>query len=380
MKSLHIIWLCILLWGCNSGLSNNTSKFKIPETENSADIKLYEKVGDSTEIIDLSQPYSNPLPSIEDIIESIDIIPLETNEESLLGHIWQYLTTDDNIYVLDDYKIGSVAIFNRNGAFVKRITSGNGPGELAYPFKMYYDKPSMSLYIYDMIKHAILKYRSDGKYVTTYHINDAIENFYVDKSNLMLTTTKYQEGNEIFQLQKRDTLLFRILDTISLGKIKDRTSISDNIQTYYNGWNICKDNVVYRYYNNSLYRRYIFTNNIGLSFEGLYAEGKNIQHFCSIYKGRISIAYRNKSNGLMWEQKLSGSVLMGCNSIKIHDFENNVFSAILHPTYLCGKKDFPVKWNGDNMNNLIAEQDIDKLHKIKDDDNPIIVLYKIKAN
>ena len=49
-------------------------------------------------------------------------------------------------------------------------------------------------------------------------------------------------------------------------------------------------------------------------------------------------------------------------------------------SFLFGSKIDDAKWDGDSMNGLISEPDMQRLRMVKDDDNPLIVFYKIQAD
>lgn len=57
------------------------------------------------------------------VFDSIEFIPLETNKQSLFGSIDQMEVTDSFLIILD-MNSQSVLLFNRDGSFHKRITSG----------------------------------------------------------------------------------------------------------------------------------------------------------------------------------------------------------------------------------------------------------------
>ena len=64
------------------------------------------------------------------ILKTVRLVPLETTNKSLLDHIQKIITTDEYIYIMDRYKEGSIIIFTKDGKFVKRLSHGQGPGEL----------------------------------------------------------------------------------------------------------------------------------------------------------------------------------------------------------------------------------------------------------
>lgn len=66
----------------------------------------------------------------QDIFINNRYIPLETNEESLIGNITKLYISTDRIYVMDQIKTRSLFVFDKNGNFKYKISRiGNGPGE-----------------------------------------------------------------------------------------------------------------------------------------------------------------------------------------------------------------------------------------------------------
>ena len=58
---------------------------------------------------------------------------------------------------------------------------------------------------------------------------------------------------------------------------------------------------------------------------------------------------------------------------------DNWFVGIIRPEKLAST-DIPeeYRWNRSNLNNKISDEDMKKLCAVKPDDNPVIILYKIK--
>lgn len=62
------------------------------------------------------------------------------------------------------------------------------------------------------------------------------------------------------------------------------------------------------------------------------------------------------------------------------DYKNNMFANVLYLEYFYGSEEFPdYIWNGNNLNGLISDDDMEILKSSKPDDNPIIVLFKLKS-
>jgi hypothetical protein len=84
----------------------------------------------SKEIVEIKiSPNESNQVNILQLIESIDLIPLETNDNSLIGNIRTVKADENYLYVLD-YSNSPVKMFSKDGKFISEIgRKGAGPGE-----------------------------------------------------------------------------------------------------------------------------------------------------------------------------------------------------------------------------------------------------------
>jgi hypothetical protein len=113
MKKRHIIIVCSLIfviYTCTSCTSNKKSKVTLVEE------------------INVPEDYDKHLLA-DSLIESFEIIPLETNENCLISSIEQLLLFNNNFYI-SDKKSGSILVFDKTGKFIFKLNKlGKGPGE-----------------------------------------------------------------------------------------------------------------------------------------------------------------------------------------------------------------------------------------------------------
>ena len=115
-------------------------------------------------------------PSIKDLFEKVEIIPLETKKESIIESSsgLKHQVYKDRHYILST-KQNKLFVFERKGSFVKTIEKiGNGPGE----YRMIYD---FEISRFDGKLHlmapygSILIYDSEGeKFIESFHLPDSI--------------------------------------------------------------------------------------------------------------------------------------------------------------------------------------------------------------
>ncbi len=114
----------------------------------------------------------------EKYLSSVDFVPLQTTEESLLGKIENVLLTDDAVFI--KHMIGlerSVAEFSRDGEFLGSIgRRGRAENEYMGLSGFAVNDYDGYVYIFDPMRCAALKYTVAGDYVSTVKPEDkAIE-------------------------------------------------------------------------------------------------------------------------------------------------------------------------------------------------------------
>ncbi|MDR2287237.1 MAG: 6-bladed beta-propeller, partial [Prevotellaceae bacterium] len=98
----YIIWeivLCVIIVGCRQDKNL---------------IKDY-----TTIVIDPQQTLNEV--NMSDIFSKVDYIPLETDDEHLIGAIDQILVYKDRLYLLDRFQTKSVFCYSKEGKFLYQI-------------------------------------------------------------------------------------------------------------------------------------------------------------------------------------------------------------------------------------------------------------------
>jgi hypothetical protein len=111
-------------------------------------------------------------PSVFDYFQSIELIPLETRNESLIGQIRKILYYNDRYYTQDRQQ-HIVHVFDKNGKFLFKIDKrGQGPGEYPFLDDIYINPYTGRLellcamgFIYD--------YDLDGNFLEMYRVTDS---------------------------------------------------------------------------------------------------------------------------------------------------------------------------------------------------------------
>jgi hypothetical protein len=108
--------------------------------------------------------------NMSDIFSKIDYIPLETNDEHLIGEINQILVYKDRLYLMDQYRTESVFCYSTDGKFLYELNGkGRGPGKYIKLENIGIDHDNDRLLISSA--HQIVEYDLDGNYIETHHVD-----------------------------------------------------------------------------------------------------------------------------------------------------------------------------------------------------------------
>ena len=129
---------------------------------------------DNSKILALDAVFEQKEFHISDLVDTLEVIALETTSESVLASINLTKITDDYIYVMDSYQNGGLAIFDKDGKFVHRLLYGNGPGEINSVTS--FDVDEHFLYTYQPDK--VNKYTLNGIFIESYPILEKLKMFF----------------------------------------------------------------------------------------------------------------------------------------------------------------------------------------------------------
>lgn len=99
--------------------------------------------------------------SMTEILDSMLFIPLETNDESILGGVDLVRISRERIYVSDDQD--ELLIFDLNGKFINKLSKGQGPGEIRRPYAFDFDEKTQRLIV--LQTWGFIFYDKNGKYI-----------------------------------------------------------------------------------------------------------------------------------------------------------------------------------------------------------------------
>jgi hypothetical protein len=356
---------------------------------------------DSLTKIDLNPYLKKQSFDFGSLVEEIKFLPLETTvEESLLDRINKVVISESNIYIYDDFKGGGIVVFTRDGEFLKRLSNGRGPGELDRLYDIDFDKENNELVAY---KHSFLMFFTpEGKYIRQeklpfgFNEFEVIPNGYVFRKldrqlewhlgnlgsfTLLVTNKKFEiiygglpfspgqntlEGRKYLHNNNELHISQRFNDTIyqyvyKPAKLKAKYALEYNkhipkkilTQPRDVFGSVAKKNDYYFYL-------------------GDYLESGH-HHFFLLenwHTGKQALIYRDID---------SGNIKGGTDAL----FNLSEIPPIAFPTTTFGSYFISLYYPGDNAlfatkSSIISEDDKKRVEDLTDNDNPVMVFFKLK--
>jgi hypothetical protein len=169
------------------------------------------------ETIKITDDIKETIPSSE-LIEEFYYVPLETTDESIFAYCTNIGFYDDKIYVFDRLGTEKLYLFDMKGKFLKALgEKGGAPFEFYLPKAFSIDTKREQLVIYDNQKRKWMKFSLDGDYIASHDVPFRVGgNFQILPDGKYVTSTnKGERNNHLGQFNE-----YKILYTDSLGRIQ----------------------------------------------------------------------------------------------------------------------------------------------------------------
>ena len=180
----------------------------------------------STDLIEIDFDSTPEFNGDTSIIDSINYIPLETNENILIQNLTKILFVSSKFYLFD-YQTKTIYIFNKSGEFINKVHRvGRGPGE--YIDIMDFDVDNNeSLYLYDNYSSKVIILTKDLRYFKEYRLRSRFEEFAILDDKTLIVRNLYKNG--------------RISSRIATYNIADKKSVSIlDVNAYNDDFNIVR--------------------------------------------------------------------------------------------------------------------------------------------
>ena len=227
MKKILYSLFLISLWGCTSQGNRSQSDFILETSEDVSKLPTSTENGINIKV-------ESPLPEIKasELIAEYRYIPLETKPESFMGQLHNVIFYEDYIYV-HDIEGSVICIFDRNGRYLSKVgIKGDGPGEFTTLLQdMTIDPFTKRMLVYDQGLDKILYFSLKGDYLFSRNMNLNIDgDFQVITPNQILTYQSKSRHN--VHLGEMDSYRIIMLDSLlkitSYGHLYD-----DNVESLY---------------------------------------------------------------------------------------------------------------------------------------------------
>ncbi|MDE6451547.1 MAG: 6-bladed beta-propeller [Odoribacter sp.] len=165
---------------------------------------------------------------LSELFDSVRVIPLETNEESLIGEITRLQYVKDHFYILDR-KTKALLVFDHQGKFLWKIQSvGRGPQEYTRLIDLDIDPEKETINLYVGYPQKLMQYDLNGKFINEYNIGINANSIALQSDRLILNAAN--QANLIEGEMADPQLLIKHLKTDSLYTYLPAT-LKDNRHT-----------------------------------------------------------------------------------------------------------------------------------------------------
>jgi hypothetical protein len=144
---MQIVCSLLLCVSCKDNTQGNVTLYPVYDEE-----KVVVNIGVSSGTIDINE-----------VLDSVEFVHLETSDECLLGEIDKIICQGDKYYILDRTKTKRLLRFDSAGRFEKHFgRTGQGPGEYIEPTD--FIVTSSNVIILDQFAHKLLFFNMEGDY------------------------------------------------------------------------------------------------------------------------------------------------------------------------------------------------------------------------
>lgn len=332
--------------------------------------------------------------SFFDIFSRAEIIPLETNDSSLIKYIYK-VVYDNNRYYVFDYMQAEILTFDEAGKFLFKISDrGQGPEEYLNISDFDIDKQNDRIVVLDPINNAMFEYDLSGNFITRYklpRITNAYKSFiYLNTDTLVYFTFDYDNRLKFYSKSKgvifkelypeKDNVLYNI--TLEFPYETTFFRSADNV--VYEITQGCELTEKYRWdfgkLNNSKKQISKFDNIHNTMSLFPKVHNSEIINYIFTVQGRFSdflcsrVVRKNKKIHIFHDQK----------NQKNYIFDKTSENATFHP--LSWQDDFVIGYYADewgHIDDTLPDAILDSLNisikkSLKDDSNPVLIKYYFK--
>jgi hypothetical protein len=345
-----------------------------------------------------------------DLIDEVRYIPLETTSESLIGYYVNIQFCRDKIFILDDISGIGLFIFDMHGKFIKKIgKTGAGPLEFGKPSAFCISRDEKQIVMYDNWKRRNMYYDGDGIFLKRVPAS----HWYFDEISLLNSNTLVTVTGKMFNNSHLGDLdRYRLIFTDTAGIIKKAGFEFDDNRYINWGWSKLirynEELLFYQQYGNSIYtvtdtlirekyridcsefatfdlnRLKEFTNPD--VFKDYWNSKANLNPYIAETNDFLYFVINNKIETYMYFYHKKSEKLIG---FKRFSYDNDFVALVLYTRKLFTWGDYFIAtvsvsdltgWmkNRQELGLPISDNVAQMINSLKEDDNDLLVLFKLK--
>jgi len=336
--------------------------------------------------IDLEQLNRMPL---SQFVSDVTVIPLETNNQTIIGQISKIQIFNNQLYILDELS-NSIMIFDKNGKFIKKLNKiGQGPGE--YIRLKDFEVNENGLYILDISGRKINHYDTNLNFITKTNL-ESISSYFTINDNFYWLYNEPNLSSNYYQLTKIDQH-----GKVSVKDFQKKASADSHEYNWSSSHVFQKNNTEFYFsppYSNSIYieKGDDWLNAFTFSFgKKTFPKNKNINDYniadddfpfiirenfyCSekyliidfLFKNKCQFAFFDKESKKVHSGVINNDLISEYDRFFPRFLTGNCFIEIVDAEYILTDFQGLIPFNKN-------------LEKLQEDDNPILVLYSLKRS
>ena len=256
---------------------------------------------------------------LSSMLESFDVVPLETDDDCLIGRVTSIKKRGGRYFVMSDRK--NLHVFDGDGRFLFKVSNeGQGPGE--YVQLCDYEADDQSIYLLDYKKMHIFDW--DGKFVKTIPLNAGVRTIRSVKGGFLAYLYEAVDGNALAYIDKEGNVLQTALkddENVSLVRWTAWPEWKEGCYVYHASYS---KNLYVFDEDKQVFRTLDVTDHPDALSVDEYAEVKKYNRNQREMTGMIFDGFCSSSSQLFW-----GSITQGKISFYVYDRKSDAVRSFL---------------------------------------------------
>ena len=364
--------------------------------------------GEGCKTLDITEAMEMEPKSIEDYLESVKVIPLESSTRTALADFADVTVGKRSIFATSR---GNAMVFGLDGKAIRILSKGQGPEEYVYAGTIKYLPEEDCFYLWDIFQSKIIKYDGLGQHVTNYYVKRlyARDFFPADRGFLFTQNPEESEDGTNYKVFLTDSIA-DIRKTWVMGPDVLDAGRSDNFRIVDGeiAFGISVRNIIYTYKDGQISKRYEIKydgmpeidceklpkwSEVEKEYPDTYFLNGSLETRDYLFLNlkstdmkivRVPILYNKKSgkylkinDGQSSDSFISWMFTRGILGVA---GDGESFVGIVEPSRYLEQTNPNMRWDGSNYGNILSDTDIERLKALTDDDNPVVVLIKVKSD